>query len=450
MADNLPSDSSTIVSVANQTYDSVRDGLKQKGVPEFIAVVIAALAWVAMFLLSTLKLALSFGLKDIALPIALEVIKIISDVRASGGKEFADIAAAVMGEFLGVEIDPGNLAPGQGAGAAAQRASALGNAFMNTLQNSMQGAAPIDASDGAANAKRFAGYGINFAVANSLMSIIAELVSDEHLTQLHELGDEVATNLGLGRLMHSALAPFVHAAITNPFTRFMNAQYRGKELSVGELMQGLNAARLAEQDVTRALTELGYSDEFVAELKMQHAPKLTLHDIDALVRWGKIDSATAISMLVAQGIPSAIAQQKLDALHLAEADREELAYAQELLGLAKDRMVDQNTFATLLARLHLSDEQKQGIANRVGLWLDNHHKPLSLGELIFLQERNLITGEEVTAWTEQQGFSPNDSASIDLYITEKSLEFAAAQKAKAAKAAAAAAKKGGSSPPPKA
>ena len=62
---------------------------------------------------------------------------------------------------------------------------------------------------------------------------------------------------------------------------------------------------------------------------------------------------------------------------------------------------------------------------------------------------NLITGDEVTAWTAQQGYSPNDAAMIDLYVTEKAVEYEDAQKKKAAKAAAAAAKKASSTPPPK-
>jgi len=446
---DLPSDSPSIVEIADKTFDSVRDGLVNKGVPQWIAIAIAALAWVGMFLLSTLKLALSFGLRDIALPIALEVVKIITEVRASGGQEFAQIAASVMGEFLGVEIDPGNLAPGQGAGAASQRASAVGAAFLDMLAGSMQGDAPIAPEDGAANAKRFAGYGINFAATNALMSIIAELVSDEHLTQLHELGDEVAHNLGIGRLMRHALQPLVHATIAGPYTRFTNAKYRGKELSVGEYTQGLNSRRLAERDVDRALAELGFSDEYITELKLQHAPRLTLHEVDALLRWGKLDQQGAVAALAAQGWPEEHAQQKLDALHVLQADREELAYAAELLRLGQERMVDQETFAALLARLHLSDEEKQGIANRLGVFLDSHHKALTLNELIFLQERNLITGSEVTAWAEQQGYSPSDAAMIDLYVTEKTLEFDAAQKAKAAKSAAAAGRKKAPPQPPK-
>src|SRR5215472_12862024 len=189
---DLPSDSPTIVEAADQTFHSVVDGLTKKGVWSAAAYAIGGVAWTGMFLLSTLKMALSFGLKDIALPIALEVVKIISEVRSAGGQEFAQIAAQVMGEFLGVDIDPGTIAPGQGPAAAAQRASTVGSAFLSMLTQSMQGTGPIDPEDGEANAKRFVGYGINFGATNALMSIIAELVSDEHLTQLHELGDGVA------------------------------------------------------------------------------------------------------------------------------------------------------------------------------------------------------------------------------------------------------------------
>lgn len=445
---NLPSDSPGVLDAANQGYDAVRDGLVNKGTPQWIAVALAAVVWAALFTLSTLRLALSFALKDVALPIALEIIRVIVSIRESGGQEFAQIAASVMGEFLGIEIDPGTIAPGQGPAAAAQRASTIGSSFLDMLAGSLQGSAPIDASDGEVNAKRFVGYGINFAVTNALMSIIAEMVSDDHLTQLHELGDSVARDIGLGRLIRRAVQPQINASITVPYTRFTNAKYRPKELSVGEYLTGLNAARMAEQDVTRSLTELGFSDEYIAELKLQHLPKLQLHEVDALIRWGKLDQAGGVAALVAQGWPEAHAQQKLDALHLAEADRQERTYVDEILRLAQERMLDTDTFANLLGRTHMSDEEKQGFANRLGVFLDSHHKALTLNELIFLQERNLITGEEVTAWTEQQGYSPNDAAMIELYVTEKVLEFEDAQKKKAAKAAAAAAKKKPPQPPP--
>ena len=146
------SPSPTIVELANRSFHTVVDGLTKEGCPGWVAYAIGGLAWAGMVLLSTIKLVASFAIKEAVLPIALEIIKTITEIRTEGGKEFAAIAADVMGEFMGVQIDPGSIAPGQGPQAAAQRATQVGGAFLDMLQQSLAGQAPIDPADGATNA----------------------------------------------------------------------------------------------------------------------------------------------------------------------------------------------------------------------------------------------------------------------------------------------------------
>lgn len=410
-----------------------------------IANTLAGIVFIIVFI-PTIVFAALFGTGAFLASLFLQGI---DDARKGTQDQLNTLTAAALSDVMGVEIKPGDLGAQGGGAGNAQLFTAIGSKIIGAITQELGGGTTATAGPGEQAAQAFMGRGVNFAMMSSVIAIVSEMASLGFIKEFAEIGEELQHSIGFGRLMRLVLQPIIHALVTLPYTREVNAKYHPVHLSAAEYLTAGRAGRMAQADVDQALSEAGYPPALAAELAAQHAHRLKVHEVDALIRWGKVAQDAGVAILVASGIDAATAQQMLDGLHLAEADREERAYAAEVVKLAQERMIDQDTFATLLGKLHLSDEEKQGIANRVGVYLESHHKPLTLPELIYLQEHNLITGDEITAWAEQQGYSPNDQAALDLYVTQKELDYQAAQAAKAAKAAAAAAKKKGTVPPPK-
>ena len=381
----------------------------------------------------------------------------VAGVRTDNQDAINLVIANGLSEVLGIDISSSDLPTGGTTAGRIQLFKSIGAKVLDSLKQEFSTGPNATAGAGEAAAETFLGFGLNFATSASVLAVVTEMASLGFLKEFAQFGEEMSRALGLSRLMRQALHPLINAAITLPYTREMNARYRPHLLAVAEYATALNAGRISADQFNTVLGELGFSDDLITEITAQHAHRLHLHEIDLLVRWGQLDATAGVDMLVASGIPRDNAQLMFTSLHLQMAETQERAYAAEILKQAQGGFLDSETFSTLLQRLHLPQEEQQGFLNRLGEYLEVPHRRLSIAEIIYLQERNLLTNDVVLQWATSEGYSPTDAESLDLYVTSKELEYQAAQKAKAdkakAKAAAAGAKaaavaaKGAAQPP---
>lgn len=435
---------------ANQAYQATLSLLSDMHVPAFIGQKIAIGVACVTFGTAYVVGAFFGAVFQIGAAIANLMLSGIDSARASNQDALNSTAAAAVSDILGVEIRSGDLPTQSKGGTSTSAFKAIGSKVLSAITAELGGTSSGTAGPGERAAQAFLGRGINFAVMSSLIGIVGELESLGFIKSFADIGEDMERVMGFGRLNRLAMQPLLHALVSQPYTREVNALYRPHQMTAAEYLTELYAGRMTDADVSQALSELGFSDQLIAAQRVQHRPKLHLHEVDAAVRWGKIDQQTGINMLVAQGTPADIAQTQLDALHLAQADAQERAYADEILQLAKQRQITSDVFAQLLQRLHMSTEEQQGYLNRLGTWLDSFHKRMSFGDLMYLYDRNLLTQDALDNFIAAEGYSADDAATLDLLAAEKSLEFQDAQKKKAAAAAAKAAKAAGSTPPPKA
>lgn len=374
----------------------------------------------------------------------------VASVRSDNQDALSLVIASALSEMLGVDISASDLPTAGDTAGRIQLFRAIGRKVLDGLTQEFGQATGGTPGPGESAAEGFLGVGLNLATSSSVLAVVAEMASVGLFKEFAQFGEEISRAIGLTRLMRQALHPLINAAITLPYTREMNARYRPHLLAVAEYATALNAGRITSDQFNTVLGELGFSDDLITEITAQHAHRLHLHEIDLLVRWGQLDATAGVDMLVASGIPRDNAQLMFTTLHLQMAETQERAYAAEILKQAQGGFLDTETFSTLLQRTHLPQEEQQGFLNRLGEYLEVPHRRLSIAEIIYLQEHNLITADVVLQWATAEGYSPTDAESLDLYVTSKELEYQTAQKIKADKAAqaAAAAKAKGKPVPP--
>lgn len=441
------------VDLAQQLADSVRDaikgylarhnvnfGLGTNTVINAISALVFFLSAVPFIFFNTLFLG--------AATIAGVFLSGFDDARKENQPAINRVIAGALSEVLSIDISADDLPAGGDAAAQIQRAIAIGGKLTDLLESTFGGTPDASSNQAAKAARAFAGFSINAAVGSALIGIIAEIESLGFFKQFHELGDDVIQSLGLGRMMRRVWGPMFDALIIKPYTLYLNAKYTPNHLTAGEVMTAFNSGRLDESTMTGYMAQLGYSAAYIAELRMQHVPKLSEREVDALIRWGDLPADRGLEVLIGQGLPSGVAANKLMALEREESDAAVKAYLGELFTLAKDRYITSDTFLSLLDRQPLHESTKQVWRNRIGLWLDSPHKRLSIGEIIYLLERHQLTDEYIDTWATNEGYSQDDVFMLQAYSDIKALEYEDAQKKKAAAAAAKAAKAAAKGQPP--
>lgn len=361
-------------------------------------------------------------------------LKLIFKAREDGIPELTQLAAAVLSEYLGVEISAEHTNLGQGVSGPQDVPRKVGDLFIERLKQDVQVQPGTDLGWAETNAKTFAGIGINFGIQNALIAQLAEALSVDHLHQIRELGNEVAHNSGLSRLQRLALQPLIQNAISKPYDKLLRAQYRQDNINEAQLVHALSRGSLDSDTVRSALAQKGYPDNEIEILIEQLTPRLSEQELFTLMRHNVITQDRALEELMKAGIPQDTAQLRLQAIDLQKADTLEDAYISELASPVKDGFIDTDTGAEPLQQTHLTEKEQHQVAKRWGPWNEYPHKRLTLAEVQTGNEDNLLTLDNLQQWASDEGYSELDELMLE-YLTLKKADATAAKAAAAAKKA---------------
>lgn len=429
MAD-LPQSFDGAVELGRDVFDSILKICDERGVPHFIGLIVADLiALLPLYgaLIFATVLAL---IKDIIVPTSVTMLQVLSQLRQDAAPELAEVAGAVMGEFLGFEVTPDKFSAEQGIEGNIQRANVLGSALHDLLTHEFTKGEQVTPESGAAAARTFSGYNINFAAQNAIMALFFDMASIHQAEEIRELGVEVAQNLGLGRLHRSAMKPLIDNLIVHPYTKFMNAKYQQQSLSVQQLCQGYLAGDIDRPYLTQQLLYAGYPEPLHSTLIGFYTPQLTVQEVWAIVKTGEVTADEGINMLRRNGWSDTFARNKMAAFVAEIQLRQETKVLSTLEGLVRDRFMDTDTFLLELRKLHLYDDDIELIRRDVGYTLEYRHKHLTLAEVLYLVDRNLITENDVDEWMAEIGFNDKDRLTMSLYFASKELDYEAQVQAK--------------------
>ena len=316
------------VTSSNAAFSNLYAQLRSMGVPSIVAFLWAAFWASVIGALGVLVGALVRFVATILTPLAAVVLEGLGALRQGIDPSVGILAQEVLTEFLGVEVGVANLPLGIGGADHLGRARAIGGLLYNVLEREFITAAGGSVQPSAGPAQSFSGLAVNFGLASGIMGVIGGMVPVGHVDELRELGEEVATNIGLGRLVRRALTPLITTLVSNPAQWYINTKYLPTQFKEAELVNPYAQTLLPTDQLYSAMHLLGYSDDKIAAFIKMHEKRLTPAEVALLVNYGLWDTGEAEKYLAAGGWPAGM-QGTLFAL---EDLREQQKWYDKLLG----------------------------------------------------------------------------------------------------------------------
>jgi hypothetical protein len=462
-----------VTGVAAAEIDYVQQGLKsalgwlQSGTLEHL--IVSALSSFGFIFQSLIAKAMS--LYDSVLA-ALGVIFLGAQAQGTAG--FYELAASLMSDLLGIEVDGAKLwADLQSKGRVAAMTD-LGGALFQTLASEFAGEAqkqqgqrfiptpgvgmgglPVKnfgPGDGIAAAKSFIGFVTAFAIREGNTDVLRDLPIARQwglLDTFKDFAEDFSKGLGLGRMMRVALRPLMQAMVALPLQNDLYAQYRPVLLGQTEALRAWKASQFTDDELAAELAMHGFSDRRIAALKIyEDRPlafryyqtlrasrkvlpamlQLTDDDISARLRTDNYDVPTSQSWMALEDIDPA--------------RRVSLLYVEHYVTLFLQGHITFDAITNFLKQA----QSARGVLLTDGEWLALNDLVNSVSVNPVLRVRHLsffslqlayidgtITLDELETHLQQLGYSDSDITILTLETLFKSKERAAAAAAKAAK-----------------
>jgi hypothetical protein len=424
----------TMANVYSNTYA----GARQAGVDHVGALrisgwwsgILAELGSIAAALVELLALLLT--------PAAQVILTGLDAMRKGIDPSVSVLAVSVLNEFLGTDFTAQQLPLGLGSGDHLARAQQTGRLLLAQLTTEFAPASGSPVGPSTAPAATFTGLAVNFGIASAIMGIIGGMVPWGHVDELRELGEEVATNIGLGRLVRRALTPLVQILVAKPMEWWVNTTYTPTQFSLGELVNPYTLTQLPQAELFRSMNLLGFSAEKIQLFIQMHQKKLTPRDVYELTLNGGWTGQQGLDYVKTLGYPPDFTDLVLGIEDLREQQKWYDKLVAEIEQEVKAGTLTLDEFSQVLATLPYSKAVQNVIMATVEYKVKAHvGKPLrqlSYGQIKLAFEEGLLTESEIRQrWTaERYSESDQDVLMFLLLFDLQKVEAAAA--AKAAKA----------------
>jgi hypothetical protein len=368
------------------------------------------------------------------------VFSVLDDVRKAIDPEVAGLSVSVLNELLGTDLTADQISTQGGISAHLARAETVGGLFHSQLMSEFAATNTITPESGVKAARRFTGLAINFGTATGIIATLGGLAPFIHLDDVREIGEQVATNLGLGRLQRLALQPLIQILLAEPYKWYINNLARPTQFKLADVVNPFTGSIMDPKLIWQSLAWEGYSDDKITALLELHRKKLAETDYFYLFTHGLVEDADVLAYLKRLGYTDNDAQNRKEVEFLKAQD----PYQKEIVAAA----------TAAYAEGHIQRDELQGIVNSA-VHLDNERsivmlvadykkrvptKHLTLAQVESAYEQGVIDLSEFNTWLSTQGYSQDDQQTLQLLTLLKLKKLEEAAKAKEAKAAATAAK----------
>jgi hypothetical protein len=409
------------VTSSNDTFSNLYAQLRALGVPVIIAMLWAAF-WASLIgLTGVLVSFLARIFAGVLTPVAALALETLGGIRQGIDPQVGILAQEVLTEFLGVEVGTQNIPFTTGGAAHIDRATAIGGLLFGQLEKEFLAAVGGTVQPSTKPAETFSGLAVNFGLASGIMGLIGGLVPVGHVDEVRELGEEVATNIGLGRLVRRALTPLVQILVANPATWALNIKYRPTQFKEADLVNPFTATTLDHTQLYNAMHLLGYSDDKIAAFIEMHQKKLTPADVQLLINWGFWSAEDGAKYVQRQGWPSGLAGNVLQLEGFREVRPWITKEIDVLLSEVGDGQITVNEFAQVIDGFALSAPEKSVIVALANYRAQKTHlhRPhqLSGGELFYAFAAGIVTASDLTdRWTAQGLTQADQDIRLQLWL----------------------------------
>ena len=377
-------------------------------------------------------------------PLARFALGIIDSMRKGLDQQFAEISVVILGELMGAELASADIPGGNNFSDHIARAERLGSIFHDLLVTEFAGKGTLEPADRVKAAERFSGLLINFGTATGIIATLGGMIPIGHIDEIREIPEEVAKNLGLGRLHRLVMRPLIQTMIAEHYQWFLNLKFRPTQFTVADLVNPFQQEQMPPSLVHDSLARLGYSDDKIAALIRLHQKKAPVADLLRAYRWKEIPRETAIQQIQAMGYSELDAGAVITAYEREREDSHTDSLVSAVIDALKFGNIDEVEARSLLDALPLLDGEKEIILARAQYLRRVPHRSLTLAQIEHLFEVGIFDLTDFDDRVSALGFSDDDTAALRLDILLKLNQQKEAAKAKAEaaakKAAAAAAK----------
>lgn len=417
---NIPQlDFNAAKQAAQNLHDTVYSLLSSWNAPGWLSEMVASSTGGIIFVIAFVVLFVMQAVIAIGSWMAGAFMEMLTTAKEENKEDLNNLLADTVNEMLGTNISGQQLNSGTGGAASMDENQQIGDSILGLFEGAFGGGGPVTPDQGKDNARKFAGFAVNFATSQGFLSILAEAASLGFLKEFHELPDGLLRSLGLGRLQRLALQPLIQNAIQLPYQKYCKEQYRPTQLSEGQLVKALHSSQMQEDDVRQQLAQLGYSDDLIDFVLTDFESKLGLSDLVLLLNNGDLQESDVINNLTLQGMPEAEAQLQLKAADLARARTQQDALLSELETAYVAGHVDQATYDAIVGSLSLGDLEEQAFRAKVGFKQEVPRKSLSFAEVEGAVVENIVDFSYLDQWFTDAGYDQQAQLILTFSVLQK-------------------------------
>lgn len=410
-----------------ELYKFICGLLRSVGAPTWMARLVASAAVAPIAVINAF---LTVGITVFAPAVsalAVEGLGIIDVFRKQVDPTVAKVATEVLNELLGTDFTSDHLATGTDVASHIARAEQVGGLLHKQLMSEFNVEGDVTPDKGASAARRMSGFLINFGTATGIIAALGGLVPAVHLDEFREIGEQVAKNLGLGRMHRQVMKPIINTLIAVPYQWYLNQKFHPTQFKEGDLVNPFTQTVMDHDVIFKSLDLLGYTPDKITQLIRLHQKRLTLSEVELFVRYQILDRSTALTLVAELGYDHDTAGAAFNAEDLRRAD----AVLRKLIGDIETRVIDgqltTDDFSALLDSLPLGPYEKKFYLQTVQYKVKATHAHLSFAQAQKAFEIGLWDLTQLDEYLTARGYSPDDSTTLQ-FLTLHALAMIAEAK----------------------
>jgi len=329
---------------------------------------------------------------------------------------FYSMVAGVIGDLLGMEVDPSSIQAGFQQRGEVGAMKAIGAKLYDALAGEFSRGDVLTPQQGVAAAQSFLGFLMSFAIREGNMALIWSLIPEDirYGEGIREYGEMMAKNLGLGRMARRALQPLIQTVIADPLQWALNQQYHPKMLGPDVATRAYNRQLINNADWFQEMSYAGYNPARSVALQSEYLSHIPTSDIEVLRNLGKFTDDDAVRALWNQNYDNGSAQQIMQVWDANAAKPYVDALATTLRTLHVNGDIDRVTFEAAVDRLNIGAAAQAAIKDNVATELLYPRKQLTLAEIQSAYVSGLVDLDQLGAYLQKSGYSSDDATVLTM------------------------------------
>lgn len=387
---------------------------------------VAILTFAAKELFPLIQLAEN-GVAAESIPFLSELVTTIQGILKPGMDVLGAVTAAYVGQFGQFSTAEGKRTGAPGVTALPSIAVGMYDSILAPLEQVTGGADPAQTNSGATNAHTALGSIVEIRLLTWMVNIISNLTGLGTLKFINSFNTCMTDAMNARSIERLASKPYITKYIVDPLTRDLNADHPITDLSLVQLVKAYVRGGISVEELHLRMRQKGYHEQLSPEFLLDTLKELTIDEIAYLVNNGYWTDEQATTYLTQIGYDAALANVPLGIAKLRRVQTQYDALADEMVTAVASGRLEPESMRSVLTELGFPKIEIDAYALRAAT-RQEFSRPLSLGQVQQLFQKQLVDASYVQTWLANEGYSLADQHLLFL------LEFAKEEERQLAKA----------------